>query len=110
MEVFREGLHHEAERVRRPQRLVRRVLSTPYDGQQIHEIGVGNLMWGTDLPHPEGTWPHTAEKLQEFLGHLPADEIQQIVGLNALDVYSHFDRDTLEAFAQQIGPEMVTTA
>ena len=26
-----------------------------------YEIGVGNLMWGNDFPHPEGTWPHTRE-------------------------------------------------
>ena len=25
-----------------------------------YEIGVGNIMWGNDFPHPEGTWPHTA--------------------------------------------------
>ena len=27
------------------------------------EIGVGNIMWGNDFPHPEGTWPHTRESL-----------------------------------------------
>ena len=24
-----------------------------------YEIGVGNIMWGNDFPHPEGTWPYT---------------------------------------------------
>ena len=28
-----------------------------------YEIGVGNLCWGNDFPHPEGTWPHTREFL-----------------------------------------------
>jgi hypothetical protein len=27
-------------------------------------IGIGNLMWGNDFPHPEGTWPHTREWLR----------------------------------------------
>ncbi len=26
-------------------------------------IGTDVVMWGTDYPHPEGTWPHTAAKL-----------------------------------------------
>jgi predicted TIM-barrel fold metal-dependent hydrolase len=25
-------------------------------------IGTDVVMWGTDYPHPEGTWPHTAER------------------------------------------------
>ena len=35
-----------------------------------YEIGVGNIMWGNDFPHPEGTWPYTREFLQgPLLGH-----------------------------------------
>jgi hypothetical protein len=82
-------------------------LQTAYDRQRVHEIGVRNLMWGTDCPHPEGTWPHTAEKLREYLGHLRPDEIQQVVGLNALGVYTHFDRAKLAPIAQEIGPPVV---
>ena len=79
-------------------------LSSPYDAARVHEIGVGNLMWGTDFPHPEGTWPHTRERLDQYLGALSHQEIEQIVGLNALEVYTHFDRAKLEGIAQQIGP------
>ena len=109
VEVFREGL------TMKPSEYVARnvwcgvSLQTAYDGQRVHEIGVGNLMWGTDCPHPEGTWPHTAEKLQEYLGHLAPTDIQQIVALNALDVYSHFERAALEPIAQRIGPAVVGT-
>ena len=28
-----------------------------------HRNGIDALMWGTDYPHPEGSWPHTAERL-----------------------------------------------
>src|SRR3954464_12540327 len=24
-----------------------------------YEIGIDNMLWGTDFPHPEGTWPNT---------------------------------------------------
>ena len=30
-----------------------------------YEIGLGNIMWGSDYPHPEGTWPHTREQMVE---------------------------------------------
>ena len=35
-----------------------------------YEIGVGNIMWGNDFPHPEGTWPYTKRILARgVLGH-----------------------------------------
>ena len=36
-----------------------------------YEIGVGNLMWGNDFPHPEGTWPHTREWLRDAFCDIP---------------------------------------
>ena len=39
-----------------------------------YEIGVGNLMWGNDFPHPEGTWPHTREFLRDAFCDIPVDE------------------------------------
>ena len=30
-----------------------------------HEIGLDTLMWGTDYPHPEGSWPDTENDLRE---------------------------------------------
>ena len=40
-----------------------------------HEIGVGSIMWGTDYPHPEGSWPYTKDQLLETFSGLPEDEI-----------------------------------
>ncbi len=30
--------------------------------------GVESIMWGSDYPHLEGTWPHTQERLAEIFG------------------------------------------
>ncbi len=68
-----------------------------------YEIGVGNIMWGNDFPHPEGTWPHTAEFLRNAFGDIPVDETRQMLGLNAADLY-HFDVDALAPLAAQYGP------
>ena len=41
---------------------------------QRYEIGIDNMLWGTDFPHPEGTWPNTHEWLQKTFFDIPIDE------------------------------------
>ena len=45
-----------------------------------YEIGVGNLCWGNDFPHPEGTWPHTREFLAKVFCDIPRDETAAMLG------------------------------
>jgi hypothetical protein len=68
-----------------------------------YEIGVGNIMWGNDFPHPEGTWPYTREFLKDRFWDIPQDETAQILGLNAAEFYN-FDLDALQPIADRIGP------
>ena len=68
-----------------------------------YEIGVGNIMWGNDFPHPEGTWPYTREFLKDRFWDIPIDETEQILGLNQAEFYG-FDLDKLQPIADRIGP------
>jgi predicted TIM-barrel fold metal-dependent hydrolase len=68
-----------------------------------HAIGVGNLLWGNDLPHPEGTYPHTRKWVAERFRDVPQDETAAILGLNAAAVY-RVDVDTLLEVSERIGP------
>ena len=68
-----------------------------------YEIGVGNIMWGNDFPHPEGTWPYTREFLKDRFWDIPVDETEKILGLNAAEFYN-FDLDKLGPIAERIGP------
>ena len=68
-----------------------------------YEIGVGNIMWGNDFPHPEGTWPHTAEFLASAFGDIPEDETRRMLGLTAAEVYG-FDTEALQPLVDRIGP------
>ena len=68
-----------------------------------YEIGVGNIMWGNDFPHPEGTWPHTREWLRSQFFDLPVEETQQILGSNAAAAYN-FDTVALAPLVASIGP------
>ncbi len=67
------------------------------------EIGVGNIMWGNDFPHPEGTWPHTRKALAEAFWDIPADDTAAILGLNAAEFYG-FDTEALAPLVDRIGP------
>ena len=68
-----------------------------------HEIGVGKLLWGSDYPHIEGTWPHTAERLRQVFAGVPRGEVALMLGGNALRVYG-FDAAALEPLAARCGP------
>ena len=35
------------------------------------EIGLENMMWGSDYPHPEGSWPHTRQQMIDTFHDLP---------------------------------------
>lgn len=67
------------------------------------EIGINNVMWGTDYPHPEGSWPHTHEKMVKYLKGIPEKELQLMLSGNAVDCYD-LDLKPLNAIAQRIGP------
>lgn len=68
-----------------------------------HDVGLDSVMWGSDYPHVEGTWPHTRESLRNTLAGLPVEDIRKMLGENALRCYS-FDPDRMRALADQFGP------
>jgi hypothetical protein len=68
-----------------------------------HVLGLDAVMWGTDYPHPEGSWPHTAAKLKADFCEVPVEETKQLLGGTAAKVYG-FDLGALQAVADRIGP------
>jgi predicted TIM-barrel fold metal-dependent hydrolase len=50
-------------------------------------IGVDNMMWGSDYPHSESTFPQSRKILTEILAGVPDDEQAKIVGGNTARVY-----------------------
>jgi hypothetical protein len=68
-----------------------------------HEIGLHRLMFGTDYPHPEGTWPNTFEWIRDAFTGVPIDEARLILGENAVECYG-LDRAALAEIADRIGP------
>ena len=52
-----------------------------------HIIGVDNLQWGSDYPHPESTFPRSREILDNILADCTEEEKAKIVGGNAERIY-----------------------
>jgi predicted TIM-barrel fold metal-dependent hydrolase len=50
-------------------------------------IGVENLMWATDYPHPDSTWPRSREVLEEHFQDLPRDQVELIASGNVSRIY-----------------------
>jgi predicted TIM-barrel fold metal-dependent hydrolase len=57
-------------------------------------IGVDNMMWGSDYPHSESTFPQSRKILAEILADVPDEEQAKIVGTNTARVYG-FDVEKL---------------
>ena len=67
------------------------------------DVGFDRLMWGSDYPHQEGTWPYTNAALRNtFGGDVPSNELRAMLGENAARCY-HFDLEALQAVADRIG-------
>ena len=76
---------------------------TKEEADDREKIGVKNLMWGSDYPHPEGSWPTTAAKMDASLKGVPEDDLAAILGGNALEWYG-FDEKKLAPIVDRIGP------
>jgi predicted TIM-barrel fold metal-dependent hydrolase len=50
-------------------------------------IGVDNMMWGSDYPHSESTFPRSRQILAQILAGVPQDEQAKIVGGNTARLY-----------------------
>lgn len=68
------------------------------------EIGVDHLMFGTDYPHPESTWPNTKDWIRAAFKGVGEADARRILGENAIACYG-LDRARLAAVAARIGPK-----
>lgn len=53
----------------------------------LDRIGVENVMWGSDFPHPDGVWPDSQEFLATQLADLSPESRRKVVHDNAACVY-----------------------
>jgi predicted TIM-barrel fold metal-dependent hydrolase len=70
------------------------------------DIGVGHIMFGSDYPHDEGTFPFTGAAVRALFWDVPVQEARRMLGLNTAEIYG-FDVGALMPLARQFGPTVV---
>jgi hypothetical protein len=65
-------------------------------------IGTDHIMWGSDYPHMEGTFPFSREAMQMTFEGVAHDEVAAMLGGNAARIYG-FDLAKLEPIAAACG-------
>ena len=57
-------------------------------GVQLRNVaGAHNIMWSSDYPHSETTWPNSWKMIEEHFVGVPEDEKQRIICGNVVDLY-----------------------
>jgi predicted TIM-barrel fold metal-dependent hydrolase len=51
-----------------------------------HEIGVGQIVFETDYPHQDSTWPNTTKVVAEIAERVSSDELERIMRTNAIEL------------------------
>ena len=82
--------------------------SPPFGRREVDsrgEMGLHTIMWGSDYPHLEGTWPYTVERMKAMFSGIPREEAGLMLSGNAAKVYD-FDMAKLDTIAARIGPSV----
>jgi predicted TIM-barrel fold metal-dependent hydrolase len=69
-------------------------------------VGVDRIMWGSDYPHRESSYPFSREALRAAFAGVPHDETAMILGGNAAARYG-FDLAALAPVAAECGPRVL---
>jgi predicted TIM-barrel fold metal-dependent hydrolase len=73
------------------------------EAEGLRDIGAECIMWGSDYPHSEGTWPWTLESIRKTFAEVPLEDVQLMLGENAARCYG-LDVAQLRAVADRVGP------
>lgn len=71
--------------------------------------GAPKIMWGSDYPHSEGTFPFSEEGVRKTFAGLEQTDVQTMLAGTAAEVYG-FDLDFLAPIAATCGPEIDVVA
>jgi predicted TIM-barrel fold metal-dependent hydrolase len=76
----------------------------PADARAAKEtVGIDKVMWGSDYPHDEGTYPFSREALRQVFSDWSPADMQKILTDNVAKLYD-FDVPALQPLADEFGP------
>ena len=57
-------------------------------GVQLRDlIGIDNMLWGSDFPHAESTWPKSRDFLARIFAKVPEADLRKITSENAARLF-----------------------
>jgi len=62
-------------------------IEDPVGIRERHALGVGNIMWSSDYPHGESTYPTSRAFVAQAFAGIPESEVRQMVHDNACRLY-----------------------
>ena len=71
----------------------------------MKKVGIDRIMWGSDYPHNESTFPHNRDHLRRSFAEWDEADLRKIFAENASKVY-RIDMDALIPLAERIGPSV----
>jgi predicted TIM-barrel fold metal-dependent hydrolase len=83
---------------------------SPGECKRRNAVGVDKIMWASDYPHDEGTYPYSKESLRNTFHDVPEPEVRKMLSENAAQIYG-FDLAALQPIADRVGmsPEEMAT-
>jgi predicted TIM-barrel fold metal-dependent hydrolase len=97
-----DHLHTRMAAISGPDRLELELLPSEYLRRQVYftfipfdtwwvpirdRIGVDRIMWSSDYPHTESTWPNSRKVVEELFQGVPVDEKEKMAGGNAARLF-----------------------
>ncbi len=62
-------------------------MEDPVGLRERHHIGIDNIMWASDYPHSETTWPNSKSLTDEWFTQLGEDDKRKVLWENAAKLY-----------------------
>src|SRR5207248_121020 len=76
---------------------------SPVEAAAMRKVGLDRVMWGSDYPHHESTYPYTTAGLRRAFSDWDPADVRRVVTENAAKIYG-FDVDALAPVAAKVGP------
>ena len=78
---------------------------SPSEASAMKKVGVDRMMWGSDYPHNESTFPYNRLHLRRSFSDWDEADLRKVFAENASKVY-RIDMDALAPLADRIGPSV----
>jgi predicted TIM-barrel fold metal-dependent hydrolase len=78
---------------------------SPIEAAAMRKVGIERVMWGSDYPHHESTYPYTTEGLRRAFADWDPADVRRVTSENVARVYG-FDLDALAPVGARVGPRV----